>query len=97
MLSLGNRQVPVAVNVPAEEEADVFALDDAAIRKALGDPQMTMHGDELPSEASAANERNDLGWWCMALLLGFVAFECFLAMRFGHYRRSETGTVVAGA
>jgi hypothetical protein len=97
-LSLGNRQVPLAVNLPAEEEADVFVLDDGAIRKALGDAQMTMHGDELPTDAAAAaNDRNDLGWWCMALLLAMIGFECFLAMRFGHYRRFETGMVVAGA
>jgi len=96
-LSLGDRRIPVAVNVPAEEEGDVFVLEDSAIRKALGDATLSLHGDEMPEVVAAANERNDLGWWCMALLLAFAGFEAFLAMRFGHYRRAESGTVVAGA
>jgi hypothetical protein len=96
-LSLGDRQIPIAVNVPADQEGDVFVLDDAAISKSLGDIKLDMPGDGLPGEAVAANLRNDLGWWCMAMLLGVVGFEAFLAMRFGHYRRAESGSVVAGA
>jgi hypothetical protein len=94
-LSLGDRQVPIAVNVPADEEGDMFVLDDAAVRKALGDINLDMHGDEIPGEAVAANSRNDLGWWCMSLLLAWVCFEAFLAMSFGHYRRAETGMAVS--
>jgi hypothetical protein len=90
-LKLGDQAVPIAVNVPADEEADVFALSDDAVRKALGDADMKIRGDEVPAEIASVDERNDLGWWCMALLLGVVGAECFLAMRFGHYRRSETG------
>ena len=90
-LTLGDTAVPIAVNVPADEEADVFCLSDDAVRKALGDADMKIRGDELPAETASVDERNDLGWWCMALLLGAVGAECFLAMRFGHYRRSETG------
>jgi hypothetical protein len=95
MLSLGDRQVPIAVNVPAAEEADVFTLTDAALRKALGGINLTMLGADMPAEAAVSTSGNDFGWWCMALLLGVVGLESFLAMSFGHYRRSQTGSVVA--
>jgi hypothetical protein len=31
---------------------------------------------------------NDLGWTLMMLVLMLAAVECYLAMRFGHYRRA---------
>ncbi len=93
-LSLGGASVPIAVNVPADEEANVFVISDEAVRHALGDINMTLRGAELPAETVAdAREGNDFSWWCMAGVLLLVGFECLMAMRFGHYRRSERGAV----
>jgi len=78
--------VPVAVNVPAEE-ADVQTIDDAAIKSALGGIDVTMAGDQLPRQAESVSAGNDLGWNVMAVVMIFVCMEAFLAMRFGHYRR----------
>jgi len=50
---------------------------------------MTMQGADVPTEAAAGREGNDFSWWCMALVLALVCFECFIAMKFGHYHRSE--------
>jgi hypothetical protein len=74
------------VNVPADE-ADVRTLDDAAIKKALGDIDLALESDQLPAEPVSADAGNDYGWSVMAIVLGLVAVECFMAMRFGHYRR----------
>ncbi len=96
-LSLGGGTVPIAVNVPAEDEANVFVISDEAVRHALGDINMTLRGAELPAETVAdSKEGNDFSWWCMAGVLLLVGFECLMAMRFGHYRRSERGSVKAG-
>lgn len=85
-LSTGTRTMPVSVNVPADE-ADVRTLDDAAIKKALGDIDLALESDQLPAEPVSADAGNDYGWSVMAIVLGLVAVECFMAMRFGHYRR----------
>ena len=58
-----------------------------AIRKALGDIDVRLSGDELPAGALARDESTDLGWSLMLIVLALVAGECFMAMRFGHYRR----------
>jgi hypothetical protein len=89
-LSLGDRQVPIAVNVPAAEEANVTTITDQAIRHALGDIDLSIQGADLPVEEAAAREGNDFSWWCMAAVLALVCFECFIAMKFGHYHRSES-------
>ncbi len=87
-LSLGGPSVPIAVNVPAEDEANVFVLSDEAVRHALGEVNLTLNGDAVPSEAVAdARHGNDFSWWCMAGVLALVGMECMMAMRFGHYRR----------
>lgn len=86
MLSTGAGNVPVAVNVPAEE-ADVRTIDDAAIGAALGGIDVTRAGDQIPHQTEASMAGNDLGWDVMALVLVFVGLEAFLAMRFGHFRR----------
>ena len=89
-LSTGTATLPVAVNVPPEE-ADVRTIDDGAIKKAHGDPsEITMEGDSLPpSVVEAANRAgNDFGWPFMLVGLLLVAGECYMAMRFGHYRRT---------
>jgi Mg-chelatase subunit ChlD len=84
-LSTGARKIPVAVNVP-QDEADIRPLDNAAIRKALGDVNITMEGDDLPA-ITAQTAGRDFGWSFMLVVLGLVGMECFLAMKFGHYKR----------
>ncbi|MEO6434879.1 MAG: BatA domain-containing protein [Tepidisphaeraceae bacterium] len=87
-LSTGSATLPIVVNV-ASEESDVRTLEDAAIKKALGDPEISMESDTLPLAALADSKAgNDFGWPLMLIGLTLVAAECFMAMRFGHYRRS---------
>jgi hypothetical protein len=86
-LRTGTQTFPVAVNVPSDE-ADVRTLSEVAIRKALGDIGLTMHGDQVPApEAVGLQQGRDFGWSVMLLVLAAVGMECFLAMKFGHYRR----------
>ncbi len=85
-LSTGTRTMPVSVNVPADE-ADVRTLDGAAIKKALGDIDLALESDQLPDQPANEVAGNDYGWSLMAIVLALVALECFMAMRFGHYRR----------
>ena len=58
-----------------------------AVKKALGDIDVHLVGDELPPSALAKEDGLDFGWPLMLIVLGLVAAECFMAMRFGHYRR----------
>jgi hypothetical protein len=47
-----------------------------------------LEGDMVPAAALEANKTgNDFGWPLMLAGLLFVACECLMAMRFGHYRR----------
>jgi hypothetical protein len=86
-LTTGNASYPIAVNVPADE-ADIRTLPEAAIRKALADVPVTMHADALPADtALQINRGRDLGWSFMFAFLLLAAFECFVAMHFGHHRR----------
>jgi hypothetical protein len=85
-LSTGAKVMPVAVNVPSDE-ADVRLLPPDAVKKALGDIDVHLVGDELPPNALAKEDGLDFGWPLMLIVLGLVAAECFMAMRFGHYRR----------
>jgi Mg-chelatase subunit ChlD len=89
-LSTGNAAYPIAVNVPTDE-ADVRTLPEAGIRKALGEIPFTLHGDQFTQESAAQlNSGRDLGWSVMLAVLALAAFECFVAMRFGHHRRGST-------
>lgn len=90
-LSTGTRVYPIAVNPPADE-ADVRTLDDSAIKAALGGINLDLQGDALPPESADRDQGNDLGWTVMLLVLALVAAESFLAMRFGHYRRSSVAS-----
>jgi hypothetical protein len=86
-LSTGAATLPIAVNVPADE-ADVRTMDNAAVKKALGDIDVELEGDTLPPAALDVNRAgSDFGWPFMLAVLLFVSAECFMAMRFGHYRR----------
>jgi Mg-chelatase subunit ChlD len=86
-LVIGNQSMPIAVNVPADE-ADVRTVDNKAIKKALGDIDVELESDQLPAEVSgAASVGEDYGWPLMMAALLLVGAECWMAMRFGHYRR----------
>jgi hypothetical protein len=86
VLSTGTRTMPVSVNVP-QDEADIRTVDNAAIKKAFGDIDLALESDQLPAEPISEVAGNDYGWSIMAIVLALVAVECFMAMRFGHYRR----------
>jgi hypothetical protein len=83
VLATGERRYPVSVNVPAEE-SDIRTLDAAGVKAALGDIDAEFVEDQLPVAAVAQAEGRDFGWTAMVLLLGLLAAECFMAMRFGH-------------
>ncbi len=85
-LETGERTISIAVNVPSDE-ADVHAVDSTLIRKALGDIDIDFEPDQLPPPVATEQSGNDFGWSFMTIVLGLVAMECFLAMRFGHYRK----------
>jgi len=92
-LITGNTKLPIAVNVPADE-ADIRPMDDAAIRKALGEIEIDFQADQVPPPAQREDNANDFGWSFMLIVLGLVGMECFLAMRFGHYRRGGASAAV---
>jgi hypothetical protein len=85
-LATGERSIPIAVNVPGDE-ADVRAVDSSVIRKALGDIDIDFEADQLPPLTEAETAGNDFGWSVMTIVLAMVGLECFLAMKFGHYKR----------
>jgi hypothetical protein len=84
-LTTGAGNVPIAVNVPAEE-ADVHTIDNAAIKSALGNIDLTLAGDQPPTDTAIASMANDWGWTVMLILLVAVGLESFMAMHFGHFR-----------
>jgi len=86
-LSTGTDSYKIAVNVPAAQEADVRTIDDAEVRKSLGDIEMDMEGDSVPAPASAAEQGKDLGWAVVVAVFALLATGCVMAMRFGHHRR----------
>ena len=90
-LNTGNAVLPIAVNVPPDE-ADIRLLPPDAIRKALGDIEVQTLGDATPGGGIARDDSTDLGWTIMVIVLALVGFECFIAMKFGHYRRSTVKT-----
>ena len=65
------------------------------LRKALGDIEIQFFGDNVPAYALSRDDSNDLGWSVMAIVLALVGAECFMAMSFGHYRRSGMRTAAA--
>lgn len=89
-LSLGSSKKPIAVNVPAVEEADVRTLTSDKIKDALGISDMLLEGDAVPPEGSFRDDSSDYGWLIMCAVLALAGAECFMAMQFGHYRRHKT-------
>jgi hypothetical protein len=94
-LNTGNGTFPIAVNVPPDE-ADVRTLSDDAVRKALGGIDIAARGADVPAVAAAQQRGNDLSWSFMAAVFALLAVECFMAMRFGHYRREARPHATAG-
>ena len=84
----GAANYPIAVNVPTSE-ADTRSLDSQAIRRALGGIDIEFQQDTVPPEAAAAqiSQGREFGWSIMAIVLGLVAAESFMAMKFGRYKR----------
>ena len=88
-LMTGVANLPIVVNV-ASDESDVRTMDNAAIKRALGDVEMQLEADTLPAAALVdPKSGNDFGWPLMLIGLILVAAECVMAMRFGHYRRGQ--------
>jgi hypothetical protein len=85
-LSTGAAYYKVAVNVPSDG-ADVRTIDDAAVKRALGDIDITMEGDSVPLDITRADQGKEMGWGIMVGVLALLALECVMAMRFGHQRR----------
>jgi hypothetical protein len=87
-LNVGSDTYPIAVNPPAEE-ADVRTESVSAVRAIFGDVPMEMEGDQPPAEKTKENQGRDFGWLAMAAVLGLLGAECFMAMKFGHYRKGK--------
>lgn len=87
-LNLGNATVPVAVNVPADE-ADVRTVGNEQVRRSLGDIDVALHGDAVPTDAALSRDANDWAGSVLVAMLALLAVESLMAMRFGHYRRAE--------
>lgn len=90
LLTSGSDSWPICVNLPPDE-ADIRPLPNQAIASALGGIELITLGAELPA-ASSQQQVQDFGWLLMGLVLLLLSAECFMAMRFGHYRRSATVT-----
>ena len=88
-LSLGETTIPIAVNIPAAE-SDVRTINDQAIREALGRIDLTLQGDQAPSDGQVAEAGRDWGWHLMLAVLVLLGLEAFMAMRFGHWRQQAT-------
>jgi hypothetical protein len=86
-LTTGTDTFKVAVNLPSDD-ADVRQIDDNSLKKSLGDIDIRMEGDSLPATAEQVEPEKDLGWSVMLGVLVLAASECFMAMRFGHHRKT---------
>jgi hypothetical protein len=88
-LSTGNRSMPIAVNVPASE-ADVRVVSNDAVKRALGDIDIAFEDEQVAAAGGLKVESgNDWSWIVMAVVFALAGFECFCAMRFGHYKRGK--------
>lgn len=80
---------PIAVNV-VPEEADVRTVSDAFIQHALGDIQLTFHGDDFSlKHILDADKQDNWATTVLMILLVLLGVECFMAMWFGHYKRGQ--------
>jgi hypothetical protein len=88
ILTTGTGNYKVAVNVPSDQ-ADVRTIDDAAVKRALGDIDVHLEGDSVPVDIARPDQGKEMGWAIMVGVLALLAMECVLAMRFGHHRRKQ--------
>ncbi len=95
-LKAGNKIYPIAVNI-LPDEADVRTLKEPQVKKALGDIDLAFLGDSLPFDVLSRNDNNDIGWFLMFAVLILVGLECWMAMRFGHYRKHLVAPAAKGA
>ncbi len=86
-LNTGIRELPIAVNMVAEE-SDLRSVDSSVIKSTLGEQNVSVYEDALPALGTTASAGNDFGWIAMAAVLLFIAAESFMAMRFGHQKKS---------
>jgi hypothetical protein len=86
-LTTGTETDKIAVNLPSDD-ADVRQIDDAGLKKSLGDVDIRLEGDSLPTAGEQIQPEKDLGWSVMLAVLALTASECFMAMRFGHHRKT---------
>ena len=84
-LTAGAQAWPIAVNLPAAE-ADVRTLEPGALRHALGDANVEVLGDALPSDVAVAGAANDVGLPILAITIPLLAIESVMAMRFSRGR-----------
>ncbi len=94
-LKADSKIYPIAVNIPADQ-ADVRTLKEPQVKKALGDTELAFLGDSLPYDVLERNDNNDIGWFLMFAVLILVGMECWMAMRFGHYRKHSAIPAVEG-
>lgn len=87
-LNTGARTLPIAVNMAAEE-SDLRTVDGNVIKAVLGEQNVNVYDDALPPLGSSVTAGNDFGWIVMVAVLLFIGAESFMAMRFGHQRKSH--------
>ncbi|MEM8873719.1 MAG: BatA domain-containing protein [Planctomycetota bacterium] len=80
-LDVGTATYPIAANMPAQE-SDIRRLDEAALRDALGGIELTFA--DVDSEVGLETTNNDFGWPLLLSVLGLVAAETWMALKFGH-------------
>lgn len=88
MLNTGNRTLPIAINVP-QSEADIRVIPNDAVKKSLGDIDLAVEDDSTSVAGLKVDTGNDWSWIAMFAVLMLAGIECFLAMRFGHYKRGK--------
>ena len=87
-LSTGSENFKVCVNVPSDA-SDIRTIDNDHVKQALGGIDLHLEGDAAPAEIVETQQGRDLGWGVMAMVAVLLAAESFMAMRFGHHRRTQ--------
>ena len=87
-LNVGSATYPITVNPPTDE-ADVRTESISALHSIFGDAA-DIESDQPPPEIAQHDESRDFGWSAMlAVLSGLLGVECFMPMKFGHYRKGK--------
>jgi von Willebrand factor type A domain len=93
-LNVGSATYPIAVNPPTDE-ADVRTESISALHSIFGDAA-DIETDQPPVEIARHDESRDFGWGAMLAVLGLLGAECFMAMKFGHYRKGKENLATDG-